>query len=432
MEEGIWGMLPAVLSTKSKNFMNNGWKVTFAGAGVNLALGLLYSWSVIAKYLRSEMGWSATETQLPYMIACGMFAVLMIPGGYVQDRIGPRLVIVASSIFAGMGLIGSSLFMTVTGLTVFFGFFFGTSMGLGYSSTTPPALKWFGPNKRGLVTGLVVSGFGLASVYAAPLTEYFLGKFGIQSTFLVLGISVFAVVMLLAQLIKDPPAGYNHQAGTSVSRKEKQKAVTGNFEWREVIKMPHFYLLWLMFCFSSLAGLMIIGQLSSIAYEQSGVSLGFVLVAVLAVFNAGGRIAGGVLFDKLGVNTLFVIFGLQATNFFLFSSYTALPTLLLGTVIAGFCYGTCLSIFPAMTVSLFGIKNLGINYGLIFTAWGAGGVFGGLIGGWVRDVFGSYLNAYLLAAFLSLVGLVLVFAIRSVRLPQAASNKSVITDVAYG
>lgn len=401
---------------------NRGWIVTFAGTGINLALGLLYSWSVIAGFLRENLGWSATETQIPYMIACGVFALLMVPGGRIQDRIGPRTVIMAAALFAGIGMIASSFFMTVAGLSIFFGVFFGTAMGLGYASATPPAIKWFGPEKRGLVTGLVVSGFGCASVYSAPLANSLVTSFGLERTFLILGVAFFVVIMVLAQFMADPPAGYvpasvntGQGKGTKGMDKgkgtqEKGRTLKVDFEWKEMVKTPQFYLLWLMFCFGSLAGLMVIGQLSSIALDQAGIELGFILVALLAVFNAGGRIVAGIMSDKLGrTNTMLIIFAAQALNFLLFNTYTSMVPLIIGTAVAGFCYGSCLSVFPASTADLFGVKNLGVNYGLVFTSWGAGGVFGGLIGGMVRDITGTYLTAYLIAAGLCIVAAVLTF-----------------------
>jgi len=401
-----------VMSVQNISKPNAGWRVTLAATGINLALGILYSWSIIAKFLKKEMGWSAMDSQLPYMIACGVFALLMVPGGRIQDRIGPRLVIMASAVFAALGMIGSNFFLSVAGLSVFFGIFFGTAMGLGYSSTTPPAVKWFGAHRRGLVTGLVVSGFGLASVYAAPLTDYLLKHYGLQGAFLTLGIAFFVVIMALAQLMKNPPAGFV-PAPAKGNAPKKKAAAREDYEWHAMLRMPQFYFLWCMLCFGALAGLMVIGQLSSIASEQAGLSLGFLLVAMLAVFNAGGRIAGGVLFDRIGrTRTLLIIFSLQAVNFLLFSTYSSLPTMLLGTMVAGFCYGACLSVFPATTASLFGVKNLGVNYGLVFTAWGAGGVFGGLIGGRVRDLTGTYLYAFLIAAALCLVGAGLTFLIK--------------------
>lgn len=402
---------------------NRGWAVTFAALGVNLALGILYSWSVIAKFLTKPiaeggLGFTATQGQIPYMIACGVFALIMVPGGRIQDKIGPKTVIMGAGIAAGIGLIGSSFWLTVAGLSIFFGIFFGTAMGLGYASTTPPAVKWFGPEKRGLITGLVVSGFGCASVYAAPLTTYLIETIGMSRTLLSLGIVFFIVVVGLAQLIVDPPKGYLPPGVAPPPKqtrsKSRKKKTAGNlkvdFEWNEMVKTPQFYLLWLMFCFGSLAGLLVIGQLSSIALEQAGLALGFLLVALLAIFNAGGRIIAGVMSDKLGrTNTMLIIFVAQAINFLCFNMYTSLVPLVIGTAVAGFCYGSCLSVFPATTADLFGMKNLGVNYGLVFTSWGAGGVFGGLIGGMVRDITGTYLYAYLIAAVLCIVGAALTF-----------------------
>jgi hypothetical protein len=103
--------------------LNQGWQVAFAGLGVNLALGILYAWSVFARFLRDDLGWTATASQLPYMIACGVFALLMVPGGRIQDKIGPRFVIMAAAVFAGLGMIGSSFFLSVTGLSIFLAYF---------------------------------------------------------------------------------------------------------------------------------------------------------------------------------------------------------------------------------------------------------------------------------------------------------------------
>ena len=393
------------------------WLVTLSGTGVNLALGILYSWSIIAAYLRESHSWTAMDSQLPYMIACGIFALLMVPGGRIQDTIGPRAVIIAAAVFAGAGLIGSGLFISVAGLSICFGILFGSAMGLGYSSATPPAIKWFGPEKRGLIAGIVVSGFGVASVYSAPLTNFLLGRYGLSTTFFILGALFFFVIIILAQFIKNPPDGYIPPSAPSqnaaVHGVKEEKCGKEDFQWHEMIKTPQFYLLWLIFCFGSLAGLMVIGQLSSIVYDQSGLSLGFILVAILAVFNAGGRVVAGVLFDKLGrTYSLVIILALQAVNFMLFGTYDTIATLVIGTMVAGFSYGACLSIFPAATAMLYGVKNLGVNYGLVFTSWGAGGVFGGLIGGLVRDWTGTYNTAFFIAAALCFAGIILALLIK--------------------
>lgn len=167
----------------AKNRMNPGWGVAFAGLGINLALGVLYAWGVIASELRSQLGWSATWSQVPYMVACAVFALSMVPGGRMQDRVGPRPVMVVAAGLSGLGFLFSGLVLKIPlpvveflGLVVFFGLVFGAGMGLGYSAPTPAAKKWFPKKQKGLVTGIVVSGFGLAPVYIAPLTSYLLGR----------------------------------------------------------------------------------------------------------------------------------------------------------------------------------------------------------------------------------------------------------------
>lgn len=404
-------------SAQAKTNSKQAWLVTFSGTGVNLTLGIIYSWSIIAAYLRDIQGWSAMDSQLPYMITCSIFALLMVPAGRIQDSLGPKVALIASAIFAGVGLIGSGFFISVVGLSICFGILFGSAMGLGYSSATPPAIKWFRPEKRGLIAGIVVSGAGLASVYTAPLTNFLLGRYGLSSTFFILGTAFFFIIIILAQLIKNPPDGYippsapSQDALTHGVTEELPYKV--DFQWHEMIKTPQFYLLWLIFCFGSLAGLMVIGQLSSIVYDQSGLSLGFVLVALLAIFNAVGRIVAGALFDRLGrTYSLVIILTLQAINFLLFGTYDTITTLVVGTMVAGFSYGACLSIFPAATAMLYGVKNIGVNYGLLYTSWGAGGVFGGLIGGLVRDHTGSYNTAFLIAAALCAAGVLLSLLIK--------------------
>lgn len=401
------GLAPA------RQLVHPGWRVTLAGTGVNLALGILYSWSIFAGFLK-EQGWTAMQTQIPMMVACGVFALLMVPGGRMQDKVGPRRLITLAGVLAGIGLVGSSFFPTVLGLSVCFGVCFGAAMGLGYSSTTPPAMKWFAPGKRGLVTGIVVAGFGLASVYAAPLTTHLVKEYGLSRTMLVLGVSFMAVIVLLAQFIANPPADYVPDATPSPTAKKVTRTYGGDVDWKSMMRTPRFWALWGMFCVGSLSGLMVIGQLKSIATEQAGVKLGFVLVAVLAVFNAGGRIGGGLLFDRLGLRrTLLLVFILQTLNFLLFRTFTSAPAILLGTILAGGCYGACLSVFPASTAALFGVKNLGVNYGLVFTSWGVGGVFGGFMGGQVRDLTGSFTAAYLIAAVLSAAAIGMTFVLRT-------------------
>ncbi|MFZ5640618.1 MAG: L-lactate MFS transporter [Bacillota bacterium] len=397
---------------------SRGWVVTFAGTGLNLALGVLYSWSVIAKKLTKTWGWSAADASLPYAVACGVFAIIMVFAGRAQDKVGPRIIAALGGALTGIGMIISS-FATQNDMKLMvigFGVLAGTGIGFGYASATPPAVKWFPPAKKGLITGLVVSGFGLASVYIAPTTETLLKNYGINSTFLYLGIAFFIITVLLAQLLRNPPAGYVPAGmtpapavapGTSVKKHD--------FDWHEMMKTPQFYLLWLMFAFASFAGLMIIGHMAKIAAKQlPSVNLGFILVAVLAIGNASGRIIAGMVSDKLGrTRTMLLVFLSQAVMMLLFAKLTTAALLIAGAAAVGFNYGANLSLFPSTTADFFGTKNLGVNYGLVFTSWGVGGVFGSMVAGKIVDATTSYNMAFIVAAVLMVLAAGLSFITRA-------------------
>lgn len=383
---------------------NKGWVVTLAGTGINLALGVLYAWSVISKALTKDWGWSASTASIPYAVACGVFAIMMVAGGKLQDKIGPRIVAGAGGALTGIGLIVASFATKVdtTLMIIGFGVLAGTGIGFGYASATPPAVKWFPPHKKGLITGIVVSGFGLASVYISPLVTSLLKSMGINQTFMTLGIAFFVVTILLSVLLVNPPAGYV-PAGMTAAGAAKSSPKKHEYEWHEMMKTPQFYLLWLMFAFASFAGLMIIGHMAKIAAKvlPNAAALSFLLVAILAVGNASGRIVAGIVSDKLGrTKTMLLVFLSQAIFMAVFAKFTTAPLLILGALIVGFNYGANLSLFPSTTYDYFGTKNGGINYGLVFTAWGVGGVFGSMVAGKIVDATGSYNMAFTVAAIL--------------------------------
>ncbi len=392
--------------------ISKGWIVTIAGLGVNLVLGVLYAWGVISAALIDQLNWSATMTQIPYLVACAIFALSMIPGGRIQDRFGPKPVIMAAAILAGIGFFMSGIFLTVVGLTVFFGIVFGIAMGMGYASPTPAAVKWFSPKKRGLISGIVVSGFGLAPVYIAPLTNFLLDRYGLQNTFFILGAGFFSVIMILSQVIANPPKGYVPEDMTKKElKKELEEAIPEitkepvDFEWHQAVRTKQFFLLWIMFTFGTFAGLLIIGQLSMIGLEQASITNASLLVGVYAIFNCIGRIGCGVISDRFGrMRTLMVMFLMQVGVYATFSNFVTPGSMILGIAIVGFTFGGMLTIFPATTVDYFGIKNFGTNYGMLITAWGVGGVFGPLLGGLVRDATGTYSISFIVSGILSLIG----------------------------
>lgn len=388
-----------------------GWVVTLAGMGLNLALGILYAWSMFSKQLveavdKGGFGWTKTQATLPYTVAIACFAVMMIPAGRLQDKLGPRAVASVGGVLTGVGLIVAS-FASPTSIApaiLGFGVLAGTGFGLGYAAATPAAVKWFPPEKKGLITGLVVAGFGIAPVYIAPLSKYLLGTYGVGASFRILGIAFLLVATAFAQLIKNPekPAAAAKKADGSapaLARPDKT--------WRDMLKSPMFYMLYVQYACAATAGLMIIGHMAKIVSVQSGntINIGFVLVALLAAFNAGGRIAAGIISDYIGrVVTLGIVCIMQATIMFFFPSFTTVAQFILGAAVVGFAYGSCLSLFPATTADQWGTKNMGLNYGVLFTAWGVGGVIGPTLAGRIADTTGSYAGAY------NIAGLLLMFA----------------------
>jgi OFA family oxalate/formate antiporter-like MFS transporter len=412
------------MSTSSKK----GWVVTLAGVGLNLALGILYAWSIFSKQLTEPValggfGWTRTQATMPYTIAIACFAIMMVPAGRLQDRLGPRVIASAGAVLTGIGLVVASFATPSSSLPALLGFglLAGTGFGLGYAAATPAAVKWFPPGKKGLITGLVVAGFGLAPVYIAPLSKYLLGTYGVAFSFRILGIAFLVLTLALSQFIVNPPKPLHlATAGSSAA----SVASGHDVSWREMIRTTDFWSLWLQYACGATAGLMIIGHLAKIVAAQSGNAIqgGFLFVALLAAFNASGRIVAGVASDRIGRTvTLVSVFLLQASNMVFFSGFSTFTGFVVGSAVVGFSYGACLSLFPATAADRWGTKNLGLNYGILFTAWGVGGVFGPVLAGRIADATGSYELAYQIAAGLlvlaSLLGMLSYVAV-SVNLPE--------------
>jgi MFS family permease len=388
-----------------------GWIVTLAGMGLNLALGILYAWSMFSKQLvetvdKGGFGWTKTQATLPYTIAIACFAVMMVPAGRLQDKFGPRVVASAGGVLTGIGLIVASFASAGSILPAILGFgvLAGTGFGLGYAAATPAAVKWFPPEKKGLITGLVVGGFGIAPVYIAPLSRHLLGTYGIAGAFRILGIAFLVVATAFAQFISNPekPATAAKRADGSAPAAPRPDKT-----WRDMLRSPMFYMLYIQYACAATAGLMIIGHMAKIVSVQSGntIKIGFVFVALLAVFNASGRIVAGIISDYIGrVVTLGIVCIMQATIMFFFPSFTTIGQFIVGAAVVGFAYGSCLSLFPATTADQWGTKNMGLNYGVLFTAWGVGGVIGPTLAGRIADTTGSYAGAY------NIAGLLLMFA----------------------
>lgn len=399
--------------------MSRGWVVTLAGTGINLALGILYTWSVVRGAIPKEWGWTDLEKQLPYAIACLVFSIMMVPAGRLQDKISPRWVASIGGLLVGIGMIlasvgGNSNLYYILG----FGVLAGTGIGFGYASATPPAVKWFPARRTGLIAGIVVSGFGLASVWAAKVTDLLTkSEGGVPRTMLILGVAFLIAVVLLAQLLRTPPKGYvppgSPPPGATKSVKKE------DFSPLEVLMTWQFYLMWFMYACGAGAGLMIISNLKDLAKNQVGLAMGFVLVAWLAVGNGAGRILAGLVSDKLGRKPTIIgcllfqaVLMVVLTKATAESAFATMSVMAVLSALIGANYGANLALYPSMTKDFFGLKNFGVNYGLVFTAWGVGGFVLPLLAGRLYDQYAVYTYSCYVAAGLLVLAAVVALLLR--------------------
>ncbi len=427
---------------------NHGLVVTAAGTGINLALGGLYAWSIFKGAIKQsiEKGgpgafqWDAASLNDPYAVCCLVFALMMILAGKCQDVIGPRKTAIIGGILVGLGFIWASRTTDYITWVLSFGVLAGAGIAFGYSSATPAALKWFPANKTGKIAGIVVAGFGLASVYIAPLSQYLLDNWGIQSSMFFYGITFPIAIGILAVFLINPPAGYV-PPGFVDRRQKDQPALKArtmindvNATPKQMVKSPTFWVLWLLYFIGAGTGLMVIGNMAGLAKKSMGTHA-FLAVAILAIGNAGGRIAAGALSDRIGrKKTLLIVFALQCVLMFASipatsdTSSGALQIVLLATFI-GFNYGANLALFPSYVKDLWGIKNFGVNYGIMFTSWGLGGLLMSRISQSLAASTGNFRAAFILAGTLLFCGTVVTIIMRDAREQQRREIKSKLAAV---
>lgn len=391
---------------------NRGWAVTFAGLGINLALGVLYAWSMFKDAITKEFGWKGSQLNDPYTLCCLVFAGAMVFAGRCQDKLGPRLTATMGGLLIGGGLLLISTTNSYALWLLGFGVLGGLGMGFGYSSATPPALKWFPPAKTGLIAGLVVAGFGLAPVYLAPLSKYLVEHYQLQKSMMILGSGFLVAIVGLSQLLVNPPAGYVAGGTVGGAAKPVAKGLTPG----EVVRTPAFWVLWLIYFAGAGAGLMVISSISGMAKTTMKESA-FIAVAVMAIGNACGRIAAGLLSDKIGRRwTLLLVLLFQAALMFIAIPVTrstdgARYVIVLVATLIGFNYGANLSLFPSFAKDLWGLKNFGMNYGILFTAWGAGSTLSS-VAQRMKASSGSFDSSFQTAAALLIAGAALTFLIK--------------------
>ncbi len=403
--------------------MQNRWPPVVGGILMNLALGSLYAWSVFVPPLEREFGWTRAQTSWVYTIAIVCFALTFIFAGRLQDRKGPRICALLGGVLVSLGFVLASFTSSLAMLYVFYGVVVGIGNGFGYSTPMPVASKWF-PDRRGLVVGLMVGGYGGGqAIFGTLASGWLVPTVGWRTTFLILGAIFFVMTMTGTLLIRNPPAGYR-PPGWSPAQAAAPRA---DFTTRDMLGTSAFYFLWIAYCLGTTAGQMTISQLVPFARSAGlGASVATISLIVSSCGNAGGRIFSGWLSDALGrlptIKTMVLISAAAMPALFLWrANVVAFYTLV---AVVYWCYGTQLSVFASTTADYYGTRHLGLNYGMLFTAWGAAGILGPAIAARVFDRFGDYRYAFFAAAAFALGAFASLMFVRTPQQTAAASATS--------
>jgi len=403
-----------------------GWAVILAGTTINLCLGCLYAWSVWVKYLTNEtymlsQGWAgpltAEQASNPASLCILIFALLMIPGGKIQDKYGPSVAGTISAVFMGLGMIVAATSNSYAGILWGFGVGGGIAMGVGYAAPVPATRRWVGPHQVGVMIGITVAGYGGAAFYVAPLIQWLITAYSLSASFMVLGIAYLIVIFVAAQVLKWPEPGYVPPQPTTVKAKA---AAASAVDWTagEMAKTWQFYALILLFCLNTQAGLLIIGHAAKIVAPF--LASGYILVAAGGAANALGRVGTGKYSDAIGRDRAFMLNAAAAALcLFALPAMIAAKSLLLtftACMIAYWVYGGGLALLPSYTADFYGPKNLGFNYGLVFIGWGLG-AFMPKLAGKIKDVTGTYDTAFYVAGGLLVLAILIALVTKR---PQKA------------
>lgn len=418
-------MASSTLASANQPGISRWWRV-LGGLSMNLALGSLYAWSVFVGPLEKEFGWKRADTSTVFTIAVVVFALTFILAGRLQDKIGPLPISLTGGILVSLGFFLCAYTNSLTYLFVSFGVIGGLGNGFGYATPIPVMAKWF-PDRRGLAVGLAVAGYGGGSAIFGPLTaSYLLPAYGWRTSFQILGVIFLVMTVFGAFLLKNPPAGYR-PAGWTPAPASKSAATTYEFTPGEMVQTPAFYFMWVAYALGCSAGLMVISQLVPFAKSVGipSTSLAAMGLVVGAVGNASGRILSGWMSDALGrINVLRLMIAISMVGMpILYMVGDNVAALFLIVFVIYWCYGTQLSVNGAACSDFWGTKNAGINYGLLFTAWGVAGIIGPRIGGYFYTQTHSYKSAFMWAAGLAAVALVCEMLAKRPTAPKAVAKE---------
>jgi MFS transporter, OFA family, oxalate/formate antiporter len=405
---------------------NNRWVIAIAGVFLQIALGAVYAWSVFRVPLAKQFGWSISEVTLTFTISIFVLGFAAFFGGLWLNRKGPRVVALTGGALYGLGVFLASFSHKLSWLYLTYGVIGGIGLGLGYIVPVAVLVKWF-PDRRGLITGIAVGGFGAGALITAPVATRLIQSVGVLSTFAYLGIAYLIVTFMAGLFMQNPPDGWKPQGWTPTASQTSHRA-GHNFTLSEALKTWQWWALWLLLFLNTCAGISIISQEAPLFQEEAGVTAAVAasMVGLASIGNAVGRVFWAWISDLITrPATFFLMFAAQILLFWFLPNIATAWFLTVVTFVVLMCYGGGFGTMPAFAADYFGPKNVGPIYGLMLTAWGFASVFGPLLIAHMRETAGSYRGALHLIAGVMTISAVLPILVHPPRTRDGGTTETV-------
>jgi len=405
----------------------NRWVIAIAGVFLQIVLGAVYAWSVFRVPLSKQFGWSISEITLTFTISIFVLGFAAFFGGLWLNRKGPRIVALTGGTLYGLGVFLASFSANkLWWLYLTYGFIGGLGLGFGYIVPVAVLVKWF-PDRRGLITGVAVGGFGAGALITAPVATRLIQTVGVLPTFAYLGIAYFIIAIIAGLFMQNPPDGWQPTGWTPTAKQTSQRA-THDYILSEALKTWQWWALWFILFLNTCAGIAVISQEAPIFQELTGVSaiVAGGMVGIASLGNGVGRVLWAWVSDLITRRATFlVMFVLQVLLFWFLPNITAASLMTVLTFVILMCYGGGFGTMPAFTADYFGPKNVGPIYGLMLTAWSFASAFGPLFIAHMRETAGSYRGALHFVAAVMAISILLPILVRPPRL-RGALPKEVV------
>ncbi|MDV0440950.1 OFA family MFS transporter [Methanorbis furvi] len=395
---------------------SNRWLVLLAGFIFNFCLSGTSAFSTFVSPVMDTTGWDMGSVTLAYTFYNIMICVFGIVIGVLGPRINSKLLMYVGATLFAAGWIITGFATEIWMFWLGFGIIAGIGGGCLYNFSVTNTLKWF-PDKKGLISGLLLGGAAIGPVFSAPLATALLGDVGVMASYQIIGIIYGILMFAVGWMVSVPPANYKPdgwEPDTCGTSGAANVVSTKDYTWNEMLKTPTFWLLFLVFAFACTPYMMMLSAVSTIGQQQAGMTLAMAAIAVslLAISNFVGRLLFGAVSDKLGrYKTLLIAVAIDVIAIVMLGTITEPIPFMAVMCILGACGGALLVMFPPITSDNFGSKNSGLNYAIMFVAYSMAALIGPQLLAYFKNTTGAYTLAFSFSAGLMLVAGVILFIV---------------------